>query len=62
LEMAKQIAEQKLNYVYLGNIVTDRNTNCPNCDHLLIRRDYPLKVDIIDGKCPSCSYTIYGEF
>ncbi|MDA3812922.1 MAG: AmmeMemoRadiSam system radical SAM enzyme [Candidatus Cloacimonetes bacterium] len=62
LEMAKQIAEQKLNYVYLGNIVTERNTYCPNCDHLLICRDHPLKNDIIDGKCPSCGHIIYGEF
>jgi len=62
LEMAKKIAEKKLNFVYLGNIVTERNTQCPNCDHLLIRRDYPLQNNIVDGKCPSCGHTIYGEF
>jgi len=61
LEIAKEIAEKKLNYVYLGNIATDRNTNCPNCDHLLISRDYPLKNDVIDGKCPSCGHDIYGK-
>ncbi len=62
LKMAKEIAEEKLNYVYLGNIVTERNTYCPNCNHLLIRRDYPLKNDVIDGKCPSCGHDIYGKF
>ena len=62
LEMTKEIAEKKLNYVYLGNIVTEKNTICPKCDHLLIRRDYPLKVDVINGKCPSCGHTIYGKF
>jgi len=62
LEMAKEIAEKKLKYVYLGNIVTERNTSCPNCDHLLICRDYPLKNNIINGKCPNCGHKIYGEF
>ncbi|MEA2095349.1 MAG: AmmeMemoRadiSam system radical SAM enzyme [Candidatus Cloacimonadota bacterium] len=62
LQMAKEIAEKKLKYVYLGNIVTERNTCCPNCDQLLIRRDFPFNNDILDGKCPSCGYIIYGEF
>jgi len=62
LEKAKEIAEKKLKYVYLGNVVTERNTYCPSCDHLLIRRDYPIKNDIVNGKCPSCDHTIYGEF
>ncbi|MCK5052557.1 MAG: AmmeMemoRadiSam system radical SAM enzyme [Candidatus Cloacimonetes bacterium] len=62
LEMAKEIAEKKLNFVYLGNIITERDTCCPNCNHLLIRRDYPMKIDIRNGKCPSCGHIIYGEF
>jgi len=62
LEMAKEIAEKKLKYVYLGNIITERSTFCPNCNHLLISRDYPIKNEIINGKCPSCGHEIYGEF
>ncbi len=62
LNLAKEIAEKKLNFGYLGNIVTDRNTNCPNCDQVLISRDYPFKNEIVDGKCPSCGHAIYGEF
>ncbi|MDP8267678.1 MAG: AmmeMemoRadiSam system radical SAM enzyme [Candidatus Tenebribacter davisii] len=62
LEMAKEIAEKKLKYVYLGNIITERNTYCPNCHHLLISRDYPIKNEIINAKCPSCGHEIYGEF
>ena len=62
LEMAKEIAEKKLKFVYLGNIITERSTYCPNCNHLLISRDFPLKNEIINGKCPSCGHKIYGEF
>jgi len=62
LQKAKEIAEQKLKYVYLGNIVTDRNTYCPNCGNLLILRDHQMQNNIIDAKCPSCNQTIYGEF
>ena len=62
LEMAKEIAEKKLKFVYLGNIVTERSTYCSNCNHLLISRDFPLKNEITDGKCPSCGHKIYGSF
>ena len=62
LEMAKEIAEKKLKFVYLGNIIAERSTYCPNCDHLLISRDFPLRNEIRNGKCPSCGHKIYGEF
>jgi len=62
LETAKEIAEKKLTYVYLGNIAVERNTNCPNCGKLLIRRDYPQKIEITSGQCPHCNHNIYGEF
>jgi pyruvate formate lyase activating enzyme len=62
LQNAKEIADQKLKYVYLGNIVTDRNTYCPNCGNLLILRNHQMQNNIIDAKCSSCNQTIYGEF
>ena len=62
LEMAKEIAKKKLNFVYLGNILTDRSTYCPNCDQLLIHRDKPKQNYITNRKCPSCDHVIYGEF
>ncbi|MCF7858084.1 MAG: AmmeMemoRadiSam system radical SAM enzyme [Candidatus Cloacimonetes bacterium] len=62
LNFAKKIAENKLKYVYLGNILTDINTICPNCGHVVIQRDYPLKIDIVKGNCNSCGHIIYGQF
>ena len=62
LQRAKEIAQQKLKYVYLGNIITDRNTYCPKCGHLLISRDQQMQNNIVDAKCPSCNHAIYGEF
>jgi len=62
LDTAKEIAERKLKYVYLGNIAVERNTYCPSCGTLLIRRDYPQIMVIINGKCPECDHKIYGDF
>jgi len=62
LERAKKIAKQKLSYVYLGNVTTDRSTYCPKCRTLLIKRDYYIESLIQNSKCPSCGKTIYGSF
>ena len=62
LERAREIAVSRLSYVYLGNILTNRNTYCPQCNTLLIERDYSVDGHLINGKCPSCSKKIYGEF
>ncbi|MCF7793749.1 MAG: AmmeMemoRadiSam system radical SAM enzyme [Candidatus Cloacimonetes bacterium] len=62
LERAKKIAEKKLSFVYLGNIMTDRTTYCPKCGVKLIDRSYATKCEIIKGKCPTCGKEIYGEF
>lgn len=62
LEQAKKLASTKLSYVYLGNVMTDRNTYCPKCNTLLIEREYTIKSHILNGKCPSCGKQIYGFF
>ncbi len=64
MNMAYDVArEEGLKYVYLGNMLTDKeNTYCPNCGALLIERqgfsitDYRIK----DGRCPECGYKIAG--
>ena len=57
---AKEIAEQKLDYVYLGNLnhQTARNTYCPNCNKLLINRDLALEIKLKNNKCPECGKEI----
>ncbi|QVK19540.1 AmmeMemoRadiSam system radical SAM enzyme [Mycoplasmatota bacterium] len=56
---AKEIAQEYLNYVYLGNIPNeDQNTYCPNCHKLVLDRRQ-LKKSILDGnKCLHCGEII----
>ena len=38
-----------LKYIYIGNVNgVDNNTRCPNCNNLLIKRNYRGKVVGID--------------
>ncbi len=56
LVRAKEIAQERLQYVYLGNvqIEDDENTYCPDDGHLLVRRTgYRAEVVGIDGGCCS---------
>ncbi|MCK4653952.1 MAG: AmmeMemoRadiSam system radical SAM enzyme [Candidatus Cloacimonetes bacterium] len=62
LKRAREIAEEKLSYVYIGNVMTEKDTLCPNCKHLLIKRGWTIKCDILSGNCPGCGHKIYGEF
>ncbi|PLX69899.1 MAG: AmmeMemoRadiSam system radical SAM enzyme [Denitrovibrio sp.] len=54
----RNIANKYLNYVYLGNVsIKDgSNTNCPNCDTILIQRS-GYKTDCLtrNNICPNCS-------
>ncbi len=65
LEMAAEIADGYFDFVYLGNVRSEReHTYCPNCDTLLIRRDgyVALEFNLVKkGKgyhCPECSRKI----
>ncbi len=64
LQKAYSIAKKHLDYVYVGNIVTEmENTYCPNCKKLLIERGGFFGVyqnNVIDGKCKFCNYEIAG--
>ncbi len=56
LVRAKEIAQERLQYVYLGNVqpTDDANTYCPDDGHLLVRRTgYRAEVVGIDGGCCS---------
>jgi len=58
LYRAKRIAENKLKYVYLGNIYSNNDTVCPNCRNAVIKRNYVLKINLINDKCPICGTKI----
>jgi len=63
LKMAYNIGkEQGLRYIYIGNAGIQNNTYCPNCNELLINRQYfnTLENNIQDSKCPKCQTKIYG--
>lgn len=63
---ALEIARQKLDYVYLGNIGGhDNNTYCPQCNNLLVNRGYfnTIATGLKDNNiCRKCGNTIYGVF
>ncbi len=63
---AFEIAKEKLNFVYAGNIPHTEmdNTYCPKCGRLLVER-VGFKViqnNIVDGKCKFCGEKIPGVF
>lgn len=60
LYMAKELAKNKLNYVYLGNILADNNTYCPNCKKVIIKRNFNVEIKITNGFCNYCNEKIYG--
>ncbi|NLK52451.1 MAG: AmmeMemoRadiSam system radical SAM enzyme [Syntrophomonadaceae bacterium] len=62
MEKAYDIAREKLNYVYLGNLPgnTGSNTFCPECFQVLIERQgYQVEiVGLADQKCINCGEKI----
>ena len=67
LNRARKIAlDAGLKYCYVGNVhdIHSSSTRCPNCESLLIERNWHsvLQNNIINGTCPSCSAKIPGIF
>jgi len=67
LTRARQIAiSEGLHYVYVGNVrdLKGSSTNCPECGHVLIERNwYELGAyHIKNGKCTFCKTPINGHF
>jgi len=57
--VAKKIASQYLNYVYLGNMRGDGgNTYCPKCSQLIIDRTHQKSYLVANNNCPKCGQTI----
>lgn len=56
----RDIAKEYLNYVYIGNVSgIDNNTYCPECGHLLVKRNgYNIDLSIKENKCPECKKEI----
>ncbi len=60
LEKAREIALKRLEYVYIGNVSNDlwRNTYCPNCGELIIRRTGyctdVINLNIEEKRCAKC--------
>jgi pyruvate formate lyase activating enzyme len=54
LEQGYRIVSRRLSYVYLGNVYTEtgRDTRCPTCGNLLIRRSgYHTELKGLSGSC-----------
>ncbi len=67
LSRARRIALSKgMHFVYTGNVhdIEGGSTYCPECDELLIARDwYELECyQLQENHCPSCGYEIPGRF
>ncbi len=65
LQKTKKIGyKESLNYIYIGNAVSDRNmdTKCPQCGYVLIERSgFGITQNKIkDGHCPNCGMKITG--
>ncbi len=63
---AINLAKQKLNHVYGGNLPIDdyRNTICPGCCATLCKRTIFDCQNVIDsdGRCQHCGRIIYGQY
>lgn len=66
LESARQIAlDTGIKYAYVGNVFSESaNTYCPNCQTLLIKRDWHaiLEYNLNGNRCPECGEKIPGQF
>ena len=64
---AFEIAKERLNFVYLGNIRDEESqtTYCPSCGRAVIKRGafFGVRENLLsDGLCPYCGAEIYGVF
>lgn len=66
LMMFYEIALKNLDYVYVGNVMSDsgQNTYCPECKILITSRSgYRVShANTTDGNCSGCGKKIYNDF
>ncbi len=57
---AKKIAEEKLDFVYLGNLrgAEHRRSSCPECGQPLIERSPSITIMLEEGLCPACGFQV----
>ena len=63
LRRAEAIGKQAgLAYIYMGNVLEDGNTYCPDCHARVIARSgfYVVENRLVDGHCPECGRAIEG--
>jgi len=63
LHRAEAIGKQVgLAYIYMGNVLEDGNTHCPDCHARVIARNgfYVVENRLVDGHCPECGRVIEG--
>ncbi|MFA7147294.1 MAG: AmmeMemoRadiSam system radical SAM enzyme, partial [Syntrophomonadaceae bacterium] len=61
LQVARELAQEHLNFVYLGNILGEENsTPCLNCGEVLVKRSvYEVEIKALkDGYCQHCGNKI----
>lgn len=64
LRRCREVAQKKLDYVYLGNMFGEgEHTYCPNCKRLVIQRSgFEAKVVGLEGcRCVACGTRLAGE-
>ena len=60
LEAMRKIAEDYLEFVYLGNVNEESNTKCPSCGEVVIKRSgFFVNNELKEGKC-KCEEKIPG--
>ncbi|HVP06698.1 MAG TPA: AmmeMemoRadiSam system radical SAM enzyme [Candidatus Acidoferrum sp.] len=59
---ARELANRRLKYVYLGNIMTGTgsDTTCPNCGQVVVKREgYHVQITGLDGsRCVHCGSAV----
>lgn len=62
IQRAAEIARERLNYVYVGNVTVDGggDTVCPGCGDIVVRRSgYSTQNRLTeDGRCPECGSSV----
>ncbi|MDI3281207.1 MAG: hypothetical protein QJR13_07560 [Bacillota bacterium] len=61
LRRARELAERRLRYVYLGNVWEEEgnDTRCPRCGEAVIeRRGYSVRTHLDGARCGYCGYRL----
>jgi len=59
----KTVAEEKITFVYLGNMGRENDTYCPVCSETVVQRNFNVTKSLLkQGKCRNCGTEIPGVF